>query len=94
MPLPWEELVPMLSVNPDAATREDVARLAAELMEANHARQELREVVLPFVLHARSMMATHHGSGMEVHKCGHSYLTAGAFYQAEEVYRETARETE
>jgi hypothetical protein len=87
----------MLQVNPDAATREDVARLAAELMEANHARQELREVVLPFVLHAKALLfkngvAMGKGSGMLVHKVGHSYLTAGAFYQAEEVYRETAKD--
>jgi hypothetical protein len=81
----------MLSVNPDAATREDVARLASELMEANHARQELREVVFPFVLHAQAI-GKKHGNGMVLHQCGHSYLTAGAFYQAEEVYRETARE--
>jgi multidrug efflux pump subunit AcrA (membrane-fusion protein) len=32
MTLPWSERVPMLSIHPDAATREDVARLAAENM--------------------------------------------------------------
>jgi len=31
--LPWDERVTMLSINPDAATREDVADMAAELME-------------------------------------------------------------
>ena len=36
MTLSWSERLPMLSMNPDAATRTDVARLAAELMEANH----------------------------------------------------------
>lgn len=31
--LPWTERLPMLSINPDAATRHDVARMVAELME-------------------------------------------------------------
>lgn len=30
----WLERVPMLSINPDAATRDDVANLAAHLMES------------------------------------------------------------
>ena len=30
--LPWCERVAMLSIHPDAATREDIARLASELM--------------------------------------------------------------
>jgi hypothetical protein len=34
--IPWEERVSMLSINPDAATQDDIARLAAELMEANY----------------------------------------------------------
>lgn len=32
--IPWTERVPMLSIHPDAASREEVARMAAELMEA------------------------------------------------------------
>jgi len=91
--LPWGERVPTLSVNPDAATRDDVARLAAELMDANHDRQELREAILPFVLHARALMATHHTPMQVISKAQSSQLIASAFYEADAVYRETEEET-
>lgn len=32
--LPWSERVPTISINPDMATRDDIARLASELMDA------------------------------------------------------------
>ena len=43
--LTWTERVPMLSINPDAATREDVARLAAELMKCRHELDRLKNIV-------------------------------------------------
>lgn len=42
----WSMRVPMLSINPDAATRDDVARLAAELMDANHKLSQIKELIL------------------------------------------------
>jgi len=33
--IPWNEKIPLLSINPDAASRWDIANLAADLMEAN-----------------------------------------------------------
>lgn len=36
--LDWHLRVPTLSIHPGMATMQDIARLAAELMEANHAR--------------------------------------------------------
>jgi hypothetical protein len=44
--LPWNERVPMLSINPDAANRNDVARMAAELMEVNREKEDLMETIL------------------------------------------------
>lgn len=33
MSKPWSERINMLAINPDAATRDDIARMATDLME-------------------------------------------------------------
>ena len=43
--LPWSERVPMLSINPEAASREDVARLAADLMASKARLREAEEAL-------------------------------------------------
>jgi hypothetical protein len=43
--LPWEERVPLFSINPDAANSEDVARMAAELMEARRELMVARKLI-------------------------------------------------
>ena len=40
--LPWEEKVVLFQINPDAASRSDIARLAEELIEAQGKVVELR----------------------------------------------------
>lgn len=40
--LPWIERVTMISIHPDAATRDDVARMVAELVDALNERDRLR----------------------------------------------------
>jgi hypothetical protein len=35
MEIPWNEKINIISINPDCATRNEIARLAAELSEAN-----------------------------------------------------------
>ena len=43
--LKWNERIPMLSVNPDAATCDDVAKLASDLMACRHELDRLRFIV-------------------------------------------------
>lgn len=43
--LPWNERVPAISINPDMATRHDIARLAAELMEARNEINLLKDEI-------------------------------------------------
>jgi hypothetical protein len=45
MTLPWDERIATISINPDMATREDIAMLAAELMEARAEVKRLREAL-------------------------------------------------
>jgi hypothetical protein len=49
MMLPWNERVAAISINPDMASREDVARMAAELMDAMQMveRKEAHRFMLP-----------------------------------------------
>ena len=38
--LPWSERVPLFSIHPEAASPEDISRLASELMESRHSEFE------------------------------------------------------
>lgn len=44
-PLPWQERAAMLSINPDAATKDDVVRLAAEHIYFEVSTHLLRSII-------------------------------------------------
>ena len=43
--LPWFERAPMLSINPEAASANDVARMAAQWMAYRHELERVRDLV-------------------------------------------------
>ena len=43
--LPWSERVTMLSINPEAATIEDIAQMAADLTEMKMERFQTMELI-------------------------------------------------
>lgn len=43
--LPWNERITMLCINLDAATRDNVAKLATELLEVNIENEQLKELL-------------------------------------------------
>lgn len=51
--LPWSERINMFQINPDAATRDDIARLAEELFYSEEAKITYR-ALLAMVLHWRN----------------------------------------
>jgi hypothetical protein len=59
--LPWDEKIPAISINPDMATRDDIARMAAELMELREERDKLLELTKIVLDDAE----THHKAGCE-----------------------------
>ena len=46
--LPWSERVAMLSINPDARGKDDIARLSAELMDTCQKLTKLEDVYKQF----------------------------------------------
>ena len=59
--IPWNLRVPMLAIHPDAATREDVARLANELLECRGMRSIWRTGRKP-------REEAHNGEGAGLHQ--------------------------
>jgi len=63
--LPWDERVTMLSINPDAARREDVAKMAADLIYQWEYNAKLRECHCPHVFDTGAAMEKEYGANHE-----------------------------
>jgi len=52
----WTEKVPMLSINPDAATTQDIGRLASELMECRQVLLGYEEFEAKLIIEPKALL--------------------------------------